>query len=484
MPPAEGDSQCRDPGSNPGGKGAFCPQSKGNNNSACRKALGGAMTGEPSTKGASRGPSSFCIPRSALDALLDAKATAYEICAYLVLAKFTDESGRYSTASITAVNTYTGANKTKGGPVDRAIERLKTINAKSKQLVPNGRSGKHHAMIEQVNDLGPILFDRGTWHTNTGAVLPDGPHERAVVLHVLPDFGEPMADRIWFGNNLVNGVGGFNQPLKALKNAGDVAARLLLTMYAANDMETWGGVRPVGPGSGPWKRYEPVGDALQLRGGVRLIRAKDQGTVSGTKFSHAWPAPGAGSWWTLHDEAGGPVWRALEALESVGLAYEMVLVLNRNAFKSKFSSGAEYGAIPDDAEPFYELDCRSQHGYKPEGEEGLGGATASTAGDFGHSVAIEGGQFDGTYAAIVPNGYGAMIAGIYRLRFRVANAKNAGVKSAWARIHQNNRDAFDLVQRVRAASKLAPLTPPWEISKIARSGQNVVKPVAVDTMPF
>lgn len=36
----------------------------------------------------SKGPGSFCIPRAAFNALLDAKATAYEICAYLVLATF------------------------------------------------------------------------------------------------------------------------------------------------------------------------------------------------------------------------------------------------------------------------------------------------------------------------------------------------------------------------------------------------------------
>lgn len=78
-----------------------------------------------------RGAGSFCIPRAALNALLDNQATAYEVCTYLTLARFTDESGRYSTASISAVNRYTGANKTRGGPVDRALERLKTIRAKS-----------------------------------------------------------------------------------------------------------------------------------------------------------------------------------------------------------------------------------------------------------------------------------------------------------------------------------------------------------------
>jgi len=412
------------------------------------------------TKSDTLGPGSFCIPRAAFNALLDAKATAYEICAYLVLAKFTGECGRYSTASITAVNTYTGANKTKGGPIDKAITRLKTIRAKgATKQVSNGRSGKSHAMIEQATDLGPIVFDRETWNRETlGRLpLPDGPTERGKVLHVLPDFGEPPADRIWFGNNLVSGVGGIDKPLKALKNAGDVAARLLLAMYAANDMETWGGVRPIGAGSGPWNHYEPVIADSTLRGGVRLIRAKDMGFVASID-KRVTGADDKQAYFT-----------ALSALKSTGLVYEVVLVLNRNGIKDKFASnGEEYSRIPDDAEPFYELDCRSQHGYKPEGEEGIGSATATTAGDFGHSVALEGGGFDGTYAAIVPTGYGAMIAGIYRLRFRVANSKNAGVKGAWARIHQNNREAFNLVQSIRAANKLPPLTPPWEAAKTAK----------------
>lgn len=425
------------------------------------------------TKSATLGPGSFCIPRAAFNALLDAKATAYEICAYLVLAKFTGECGRYSTASITAVNTYTGANKTKDGPIDRAITRLKTIRAKGRAQVSNGRSGKSHAMIEQATDLGPIVVDRDTWHKYTGEILPDGPTERGKVLHVLPDFGESPADRIWFGNNLVSGVGEFDKPLKALKNAGDVAARLLLAMYAANDMETWGGVRPIGAGRGPWKHYEPVTGDVGLYGGGRLIRSKDMGEIATIDKNIS------------TDDAA--YWQALAALKSTGLTYEVVLVLNRNGVASKFASGGDYTKIPEDAEPFYELDCRSQHGYKPEGEEGIGGATATTAGDFGHSVALEGGTFDGTYAAIVPTGYGAMIAGIYRLRFRVANSKNAGVKGAWARIHQNNREAFNLVQSIRAANNLQPLTPPWEAAKtakVAKSGQTAAKPVEADSIPF
>ena len=191
---------------------------------------------------------------------------------------------------------------------------------------------------------------------------------------------------------------------------------------------------------------------VPLYGGARLIRAKDQGEVASID----------------NRISGGSTeayWDALQALKSAGLIYEVVTVLNRNATKATFSSGEEYGSIPDDAEPDYELDARSAHGYKPEGEEGIGGATAKTAGDLGHPIAVEGGRFDGTYAAIVRRGYPAMIAGVYRLRFRVANPKNAGVKGAWARIHQNNREAFELVQAIREANNLPALVPPWEANK-------------------
>jgi len=417
-----------------------------------------------------RGPGSFCIPRAALNALLDNQATAYEVCAYLVLARFTDESGRYSAASIKAVNTATGANKTKGGPVDKALERLKTIRAKSVKKVSNGRSGKSHAWVEQVTDLGPILFDRDGWHQATGEILPDyGPNAIKTIRYVLHDFDEPPEDRVWFGNNLVSGISTFTQPLKALKNAGDVAARLLLALHEVNDMETWGGVRPVGDSHGPWVHYEPVDADTRFTVGTRLHRAKDEGPVATQGlFSRVYPTPEkSDAWWAAHDKAGGPVWRALEALQSAGLVYEVVMVLNRNAIKKKFSSGTEYSDIPEDAEPFYELDCRSRHGYKPDGEEGVGWATAKTAGDFGKPVTKEGGIFDGTYAAFVPVGYGCMIAGIYRLRFRVSNPKNAGVKGAWAGIHQRNRDALDLVNSIRKASKWEPLlVSPKEKTKV------------------
>lgn len=433
----------------------------------------------------SRGLSSFAIPRAAVEALLNAEATAYEIAAYLVLARFTDASGRYSTASIAAIGRYTGANKAFGGPIRAAVERLKQIHYTTMQRVEDpqygydGRKRSSKTVTKEV-DHGPILIAREAWLAQGGEALPDGPTERGKVQFVLPDFGEAREARVWIGGNLVSGVGKLDQPLKALKNAGSEAARLLLALYAANDMETWGGVRPVGREHGPWARYEPIDDKpIHLTHGARLIRSAPKGAVgSGEMFSRVWPAPNARDWWKAHEGAGGPVWRALEALQSIGLIYEVVMVLNREAISNTLKNGEVYGAIPNDAEPYYELDARSRHGYKPEGEEGIGGATARTAGDFQRPVTDANGRFNGTYAAIVQIGHPAMIVGIYRLRFRVANPKNAGIKGAWARIHQSNREAFEFLQAVRASAALPALTSPWDQKKAAKAAAQAVAQAA------
>jgi hypothetical protein len=61
-----------------------------------------------------------------------------------------------------------------------------------------------------------------------------------------------------------------------------------------------------------------------------------------------------------------------------------------------------------------------------------------------------------------------MIAGIYRLRFRVNNAKNAGVRDAKQRIREGNREMYEFINAVRAFSKLPPMLPPWETAVQAR----------------
>lgn len=419
---------------------------------------------------AQRGAGSFCVPKAALQALIASRATAYEICAYLTLARFTDASSQFSSASVKAVHTATGGNKK---TIERAIERLRTIHVR--QHLPTGAGKK----APTIQDRGPVLYEREAWCETAGQAVPDGPTELGRIRHVLPDFDEPIEERVWFGNNLVSGFGK-SKPLKALKDAGDIAARLLLLLYQANDMEGWGGINPH---TGPWRRYEPVADDVILPGRGRLIRAKDNGRVADSNatsvFGQAWGNDKI-AWGDAKDAAGNPCWRALDALESAGLLYQIVMVLNRNAVRDTFSSGEAYSNIPHDAEPYCELDCRSLHGYKPKGEEGIGGLTARIAGECGYPVTLEGGRFDHTYAAIVPHGFGAMIAGIFRLRFRVSNAKNAGVKDAWSGIRDNNQHAKEFVHQIQSAISLAPEkrteasasdpAPASPASTVARSG--------------
>lgn len=405
------------------------------------------------TKNTAKGPGSFCVPRTAIQALLDARATALEICAYLALACYTNESGCYSSASISAVYKATGASKLKGGTIERAIARLKTIRAQDVGYGLNSAPHASPANAASGRDLGPILFDREAWEQASGEQLPEAPFSRARIRHVLPAFDEPIAKRVWFGNNLVTGVGEFPQPLRALKNAGDAAARMLLLLYAANDMEAWGGVPP--DRGFPWLQYKPVAKDITLTDGGRLIRAKRESAVT-------CPAE------RLCDSSAAQL-GALAALESTGLIYQVTMVLNRAPINKSFSSGQRYSGVHADAEPLYELDALSAHGYKPQGEEGLGSATAQTAGELGYSVADDEGKFNGTYAAFVPSGFQAMIVGIYRLRFRVANTRNAGVSGAWARIHQSNREALAALNTYRRQKGLSQCEPPWQTVDAKRS---------------
>jgi hypothetical protein len=415
---------------------------------------------EPKETGTASGRGSFCIPQAAVKALLDAQADAVTIGAYLTLARFTDRSNVYSTAGTYAVRDYVGLNNAvrRGGQptkAQKAIEALKAIQVgKGKKAVP-------------------LVIGRDEWQRDyPDRPLPDGPSEKAQVRHVLPDFYEPLTDRVWFSNELVTGHKTFKTPLKKLRQASDDAARLFLAMQQAVDMVNWGGVPP---DVGPWQHYKPTLDFPQ--GNSRLIHAKDAGRVCSYDFAVS--VAGADD-----PSPFKRIWPALEALEGCGLFYQTVLVLNKDGERKQFSNGDEYDAVPQGAEPRYELDARTRHGYKPKGEGGLGAQTARTAGELGHSVAqgtvtqrdgkdappertgIYPGKLFGKYAAIVPRGYPAMVAGIFRPRFRPSNPKNAGVKDAWARIYEGNRDGFAMIQELRHSRGLDPLPEPeWLASR-------------------
>lgn len=369
-------------------------------------------TGE--IKQAPRGKGSFWISRKALEVLLENKATAMQINAYLVLAKHTDEGGRYSTAGVTAIRKATGVSQ---DVCDRAVQQLmqmKSANAKGK--APS-----------------QLLYSAEDWSKATGEQIPPAPFERAKVRHVLNDFGAEAADRVWFGNELVSGHGKFTQPLKRLKMCGDVAARLLLSAYSYNNLEQYGGVSPrfIYEAYDMTNTRKTVANYDLWHGEKKDDRPHSYGDVMP-------PVLGIKNLPSKEDErsdAMRPFWDAIKSLDKAGFIYEMVTVMDREAGNA-------------DAQVIYELDTKSRHGYKPKGEEGVAGITAKLSGYLDHPVTDGMGRFYGRYAAIVPAGVVPHVVGIWRIRFRVANNKNHGVAGAWARIHQGQKEAQEWLTEV------------------------------------
>ncbi len=378
------------------------------------------------------GLASFAIPRAAIDALIKAQADAVTIGAYLSLACHTDKTGQFSTASLKAIRENLIVNRKRA---EKAIQTLCNIQGKVMDPVTGAlppRSRKKTAEVRTV----PLVYTRDAWLKLNGGKLPDGPHARAKVLHVLPTFDEPLKDRVWIGSGLVGGDDLIEKPLKQLKNCGDVAARLLLAMYEGQDMERWGGVPPHGF---PWQYYK-----LQERpaGPIRVLFAESSAAVGPTLlFSRI-----DGNKEDVNSKA---CFAAVKALESSGFLYEAVVLLNRNPVPAQFSTGSAYGEIPRDADILCDLGSPSLYGPDSPAEQGLGQAYKQTVTDLNIDLLPP-----HNYLAVLPTGHPAMICGLYRLRFRVTHDHNAFVKESKRRQLDANREALSQLNYLRKAKKL------------------------------
>lgn len=365
---------------------------------------------------------SFCIPTATVDALIDGKASAAEIACCLCLAAFTDETGVFSTASTNAVykRTRFGWNKVKksmAGLCERQVSGLPLVSSRERFIADKGRTP------------------------------PDGPVERAKVNFAFETFGQPVEDRVWFGKDLVEGYQRFEDPLRVLMDAGDVAARLLLLLYRLHDLEEWIGVPP---SSTLHCGFIPVKPTEWVRGGHSLIRFKRDGCFPSQRLVNR-----------VFDASVPPSERwsgfqaALQSLIALGLVYESIVVVNRAPIREQGEEPGSYVYhLPTDAQPLYVLATPNRYGYKTQGEEGISGETANLAGELRLPVSTFGGHFDGTYAAFSPPGLAVGITGVYRLRFRVANGKNAFVRDAWTRFYEGERDALAHLQAVRRVNRL------------------------------
>ena len=356
-----------------------------------------------------RKAASFRIPKKAVEILIANKATAFQIGTYLTLARYTDASGKYSTAGFNAVRNALGVSGGTKGEAARLVDQLKGM-----KLVRKPKKGDPETPVDEE-----------------GREIT-----RAKVRAVLDDFGDDKW--IWFGAGLVDGYGRFRQPLRRLKQCGDVAARFLLKMYELNDMEQYGGVLPCG---GVYEGYET--EHHKRTHGFDLW-------IAWEGSSRAWLDPVvlgldkfAGRGTKKYQKEWQPFWDALKALDAQGLIYRIVTVMDGD---------------PDtlDARPIYELHFRSQHGlHPPKGEGGLAGRLAPILETLANQATADSqGRFRGTYPVISPVGITPHVTGVYRLRFRVSNPKNYTVSEAWQRIHRDQGEVEGWIKRLeKVASK-------------------------------
>jgi hypothetical protein len=263
--------------------------------------------------------------------------------------------------------------------------------------------------------------------------LPPRQSELSKVRWVLDTFMTAVNDRVWMSNELVDGIGSFRQPMQRLKRSGDVAARLLLMAYREQDLERFGGINPAGMF---YNEYSMTRICHDLKSGYDLWHGKH--TTGHVYPSCAWPTLGIEGWPKDNDEKQALIalwFRAMAALDAAGFIYQVVSVLDREPNHAE-------------AQVVYELTAKTRHGYKPKGEGGLGGLTAKLSGLWDQPVTDSMGRFYDKYAAVVPAGMETHIIGIWRLRFRVSNPKNHGVRGAWARIHRGQEEALDWLKDV------------------------------------
>lgn len=372
---------------------------------------------------AAAGAKSFCLPTHTIDALIDAKAGTLEIASCLALAAFTDVSGQFSTASTNAVY-----KRTRVG--------WKTVKKALAQLCRREAKGQ------------PIVCTRDEYITRTGQTPVDGPVPHSKVLHVLETFDEAPEDRVWFGGGLVEGHKTFAHPLRALTDAGPVVMRLLLLLYRLHDLQEWIGIPP---SSTLHAGFAPIEQRQALGHGYHLLRYKCAGCVPDQSIIDRI----VGSGWT---PAGGLAAfnEALNALIALGFVYESVVVANRPLINVQAAGMPPTYRLAQGAQPVYLLTTKNDFGHKQRGEEGISGLTARLAGELRMPVSGAGGFFDGTFAAIEPPGLQFGITGVYRLRFRVSNRKNAGVSDAWSRMLEGEREAIAHMSRLRRRLGMEP----------------------------
>lgn len=371
---------------------------------------------------------SFRIPRRSLDTLVEHQADAWQIGTFLTIARYTDPSGKFSTAGFQAVYNGTGASpgteKKPGAARELAESVLKIGRQYGEPVNPKKKTRK----------LNGLLYRPDEWTNKTGEEIPEIDHDMHKIRWVLNDF--QTDDWVWFPNSLVDGYGRFKRPLKRLKRCGDIATRLLLLFYASDNMEEFGGIPPCGT---VFKKYSLT--HVDSRHGYTLWSAEREDNTAYTDFIlSSIGLDRLSDDETLCEREKQSFWDSFESLVNQGFLYECVTVMD----------GEE---LTKNSRPIYDLTARPKHGKVLKGEEGMLPRITEIFKRLGLPAVDNQSRYNGIYPVISMVGIRPLVIGIYRLRFRITNPKNYPVSAAWLRIQEDRLEFTDSLDQLEAILK-------------------------------
>ncbi|MBG6075371.1 hypothetical protein [Polaromonas sp. CG_9.11] len=331
------------------------------------------------------GSGSFCIPKRAIDLLSNPELDTKAIGAYLVIAMCTAEDGVSSSAGIQALENYLKCGKTSA---ERYVTQL--INA---GVIADLRLG-----------------------------LGDAKAQRAAVRFKLHDFDEAIEVRAWFDRSIVEFVNRKTNESNILKlcNERPECIRMLLWLYAHLPVGATTVQHPLPPLSqeGIFVRYEWDEDQeRESKTHTFQVAAYPRLSLEGCdlvlNYDHL------------------KLERAVDTLLRKGFLYEVIMVWDKPLVRyPNYTTDEPY--IDVGSLPLYQLHVRKYGGKLSDDEVGVSHLTlkAATCADievFDHEGVVE-----NKFVVISQVGTPVGVAGVYRLSHRVKNAKNLGVKEAWA----------------------------------------------------
>ncbi len=413
------------------------------------------MSPESKNNKTKKGPGSFWISNTAIDLLIQNKATAEQICTYLILSRHVDNKAtsvkgpfhlvKLSTAGIKSLYNYAGLTPSKSEQAlkkltcpenEGGLQLILTPDAYNNIFLPaNQRINKHNLKHKRTPSKQEKLYP----------IVKRSSGNRAV-RWILDTFDEKATEGIWFPNEVVDGIKphtpsfGLQRPLRKivdLPRYKDEAARFLLLMYRHHAMSTIGGIDPS-------KAFYLHYDSKEIASlhHFSLCQTTESSLVFADDFLQGVLSEG-----DLSPDSSS-------AKRPQAIAAEVLQALIDSKFLYTTVKVMKGHPCDPDLVPRYELATKHhKYGYNPPNPHALASKIALLFREMEIEVGVMlpgGFRFDGQYPFAVQEGHTISVMGIYRPRYELSNPKNYPVEKDRSRREIEHSEALELIETLKS----------------------------------